>query len=133
MKEKIMSHSSSPLSPSLHHQRPLIERAFTIRNIQTIAKYVCRQPLEGFQLAYVNQSFFETMNDFHTAGTIFFRLVSQNIKKKSARIDFVLPFFIRVTRARVRWLIEELLLKTESLIDLSYSESLNILRLSSVF
>ena len=105
-----MSHSSPPTSS--HRTRPLTERAFTIRNIQTIAKFACKAYTRKstILLAYVNQDFSETMKDFHTAVTVLLdhETYQGEISLDSSSASSLIRFAVRY---KLTWLMEELFLE----------------------
>ena len=90
---------------------PAIIRAFTIQNLQRVAKYTSRTTREAARLAYINTTFEETMKEYHTTPLIIFSLLKQN----SGSQDLQYKAFSSLLKSfssspKTLWVLRELLL-----------------------
>lgn len=107
---------SQPAGDDVPPSRSLVDRAFTIQNIQKIAYFACLDYRETFALAFVSKIFEETMKEYHTAHSVLYKYFDFGQYDNDAKdcFEFDSPYchaiFISVT-ARIPWMFKELTLK----------------------
>ena len=105
--------------------RSLVDRAFTIPNIQRIVQFARTTPKQAIELAYVNRNFQETMKDYHTTHTILFNYcgfptteeedrVLDNYDLKEEISEKYRKVFSLISRLRLPWCLHEIVLRRRS-------------------
>ena len=100
---------------------PAIIRAFTIQNLQRIAKYTSRTAQEAARLAYINKIFEETMKEYHTLHLVMFHLLTlyETTENPYSPVFHFLDLMKKISfRSKLFWILQELLLTPLEITDL---------------